>query len=88
MRRFGRPVGNTDSLSFLYYNDTRNRREEEEERRRYGGHNHTSYNGYASPDSKPVEVESLNLYATDNATNHRTEKYEQVSMASFAEYYF
>ena len=26
VRRFGRPVGNTDSLSFLYYTDTRDRR--------------------------------------------------------------
>ena len=26
MRRFGRPVGNADSLSFMYYNDARSRR--------------------------------------------------------------
>ena len=28
MRRFGRPVGGADSLSFVYYNEARARRED------------------------------------------------------------
>ena len=31
-RRYGRPVGNADSLSFMYYNDTRNRRNDADNR--------------------------------------------------------
>ncbi len=30
MRRYGRPVGDADSLSFVYYNEARNRREDNE----------------------------------------------------------
>ncbi len=31
MRRFGRPVGSADSLSFIYFNEARNRTDEDHE---------------------------------------------------------
>lgn len=73
MRQFGRPIGNADSLAFIHYHNTKERKEFE-----LAGHP-TNY-FYGTSQDQGIQVAKVGFYPVENSTNHRTEKYEQVTI--------
>eukprot|EP00095_Tigriopus_kingsejongensis_P000537 maker-scaffold356_size197960-snap-gene-0.33 protein:Tk00537 transcript:maker-scaffold356_size197960-snap-gene-0.33-mRNA-1 annotation:"hypothetical protein TcasGA2_TC013507" len=61
-----------DSTSFMHYNDAKERKDHE-----LAGHP-TNY-FYGTSQDQGLDVKKVGFYAVENASNHKTDKYEQVT---------